>query len=139
MKNLHPLLVHLPIALLPFGVLLDFLSVILKREDTERAAWWCLLAGTIGLAATVGSGIMAKNTVTIHTAAESTLESHEEIAMLVGGLFAFLILWRISCRSKLPEKLRFLYLLIALGATVLMLEGAYLGGKLVFTFGIGVG
>src|SRR3954469_3226277 len=51
---LHPLLVHLPIALLPLGVILDVASWIVQRPELAlvRCAFLCLVAG-------IGTGLLA--------------------------------------------------------------------------------
>jgi uncharacterized membrane protein len=39
--ELHPIIVHFPIALLIVGVLLDFLALFLRRAHLVTAASWC--------------------------------------------------------------------------------------------------
>ncbi len=40
MSNVHPLIVHFPVALLVIAVLADFLSLILKRYDCMCSEHW---------------------------------------------------------------------------------------------------
>ncbi len=65
MPPLHPMIVHFPIALLTAGFLADIWALVFKASDLSRTAWWSQLAGTIGLAAAVGSGLMAKESAGI--------------------------------------------------------------------------
>jgi uncharacterized membrane protein len=138
MPNPHPLLTHFPIALLSVSFAFNLIGVFLKSEQLQWVGWWSQLSGTIGLAATVISGLFAKAGVSIPEAAQSTFESHEQMAFLVTVLAMALLLWRVSCRMLLPLKMRGLYL-FAFGATVIIMWiGAWYGGELIYTFGVGV-
>ena len=44
--ELHPIIVHFPIALLILGVTFDFLGVALRRWGLTDAATWLLVIGT---------------------------------------------------------------------------------------------
>ena len=54
--EIHPILVHFPIALLIISVLFDFLSFFLRRAHLVEAATWCLGLGALGLLASELSG-----------------------------------------------------------------------------------
>ena len=94
--------------------------------------------GTIGLAATVTSGLIAKAGVSIPEVGQTTFDAHRQIAFLVAALSTVLILWRIACRTRLPLKMRGMYLAAFAATIVLMWIGAWYGGELIYTFGVGV-
>lgn len=138
MPNLHPIIIHFPIVLLTLGVLLDSLSVYLKQSQYEMFGRWSQLAGTVGLAAGVLSGLLARSNADVPTEGKVFLETHEQIAFGVITLASFLLLWRVSNRMLLPRKNRPLYFLVSFLMVGLMWVGAWYGGELVFRFGVGV-
>lgn len=138
MSNIHPLLVHIPIALLSMSFLFDCLSLLLKRQEFERTAWWTMLVGTIGLAASVVSGLLAEQSVTIQELAREHFETHQQIAFVIAGLYSVLLLWRIGCKTELPKQKEWFFVGISLFGVVLLWIGAWYGGELVFRFGVGV-
>jgi len=139
MPSLHPLIVHFPIALLTVGLLADVWARLFKTSDLSRAGWWSQLAGTIGLAAAVGSGLIAKESAGISDAsAASVLEGHEQWALWSMVIFAALLFWRIAARTRLPANPRYVYAgLYCIGLVALWLT-AWHGGELVYGWGVGV-
>jgi uncharacterized membrane protein len=138
MPNVHPLLVHLPIAILLVAYIFDQLSTILKKEELERVGWWTQLAGTVGLAATVVSGLLAEASIIIPEAAQEHLETHEQLAFVAAGTFATLFLWRISSKTKLPPRYRAVYLSLFAAGVLVIWMGAWFGGEMVYRYGVGV-
>lgn len=138
MLNLHPLFVHFPVALLPVALILEIAALLLNKEEISRAGWWNQVLGTIALAAAVVSGLFAKETVVLSDAAREVIATHEQLAFLAAALSGGLLFWRISCRGKIPDKQRYLFLLLlALGAGLVIMCG-WFGGELVFRLGVGV-
>ena len=138
MPNVHPMLVHLPIAILLVAYIFDQLSTILKKEELERVGWWTQLAGAVGLAATVVSGLLAEASIVIPEAAHEYLEIHEQLAFVAAGTFVTLFLWRISCKTKLPSRYRVVYLGLFAGGVIVIWIGAWFGGEMVYRYGVGV-
>ena len=138
MPNLHPLLVHFPIALLTFGFVFDMFGLVSKRNELSRVGWWIQVAGTLGLLTAVVTGLLARETVVIPVAAYDTFENHEQIAFIVTAVFAALLLWRIASRTHLPQRYKILFLVLFLFGLVLMWLGAWFGGEMVYRFGVGV-
>jgi uncharacterized membrane protein len=137
MSNIHPFLVHFPVALLTTALAFDLLALLLSREELAKAGWWVQVAGTIGIAAAVLSGLAARNQATISAQASGTFETHQQIAFLATGAFMALLLWRAGMRTRIDPGRRMLYLtLYALSLACLWL-GAWYGGELVYRFGIG--
>ena len=138
MPNLHPLMVHFPIALLTVSVALDFVSVLREKEELARSGWWTMLIGVCWLAASVISGLFAKESVVLVGKTQEVFEVHQQLAFLVAVMFGTLILWRLGTQTTLPARLQSLYLGLSLLALVLMWVGALYGGRMVYEFGVGV-
>jgi uncharacterized membrane protein len=139
MPPLHPLIVHFPIALLTAALLADAGARLFKTSGLSRAGWWSQLVGTIGLAAAVGSGLIAKESAGIQNAvAGSVLDAHQQWALWSLVLFAGLIFWRIAARTQLPANPRFVYWGLYCIAVVTLWLTAWHGGELVYGLGVGV-
>lgn len=139
MLPLHPFIVHFPIALLTVGLLAEVCARLFKTSDLSRAGWWSQLAGTIGLAAAVGSGLIAKESAGIQDyIVGSALEAHEQWALGSMAIFAALLLWRIAARTHVPANPRFVYMVLYVIAVMALCLTAWHGGKLVYGLGVGV-
>jgi uncharacterized membrane protein len=138
MSNIHPLLVHFPITLLTVSVFFDVAFLVSKKPHFEQTGWWTLLAGSLGLAATVASGILAEQTVTISHGAREHFETHQQLALLVAGAYSLLLLWRIANRTKLPTRKEWAFVGLSCLAAILVWVTGWYGGEMVFRYGIGV-
>ncbi len=138
MPNIHPLLIHLPIALLTCSFLFDFVGMFWKKETLQAAGWWTMVFGTLGLASAIVSGLQAEKTVWIAPAALDHFQTHQQLAFVEAGIYATLLLWRIANRGELPSKWRWGFVGIALLGVVGIWVGAWYGGEMVYRFGVGV-
>ncbi|MBI4535590.1 MAG: DUF2231 domain-containing protein [Ignavibacteriae bacterium] len=139
MPNIHPFLVHFPIALLTVSFLADLAATLTRNEDLHKVGWWTLLLGTLGLAASVVTGLLAESTITIPREAKEFFEVHEQIGFIVSAIFIFLFLWRIASRTHLPTRNRIWFHIFSLIGVILIWMGAWYGGEMVYRFGVGVG
>ncbi|MER3523081.1 MAG: hypothetical protein C4326_03200 [Ignavibacteria bacterium] len=137
MPNLHPLFVHLPLALLSASWLFDVVGILLRKEEFERTGWWTLLAGAAGLAATVVTGLAAESSVVVPERAGSALENHQQLAFAAAAIYSGVLLWRFARRTCLPQPLWMYFTLSGVGVLLLWLTG-WFGGELVFRYGVGV-
>lgn len=136
--NLHPLLVHFPIALLLAYIVLDWAGRIWKEKGFTEAAWYSLILGTIGALVTLGSGLLDARGITAADPAFTTLTIHKISAIATVVLFGFQTVCYARNRGKYTRNTEILHTIIQLaGATAIIITG-YFGGQLVFEFGIGV-
>lgn len=136
MTSIHPFMVHFPIALLTVAAVLEVVAFISGKEEYSRAGWWNQVAGSMGLAFAVLSGLSAEKAARIGADAAGIFETHQQVAFAVSALFALLLLWRIGVRTRIPKNHRLLYLALFLAGVILLLTGAWYGGELVFRFGV---
>lgn len=94
--------------------------------------------GTIGIAAAVASGLVAKSQALIPSQAAGTFDTHQQIAFLSAGAFTALLLWRVGMRTRIVPPRRTLYLALYAAALGCLWIGAWYGGELVYRFGIGL-
>ncbi len=138
MPNIHPFLVHFPVALLTTALAFDLLGILLAQEELSKVGWWAQLVGTVGIAAAVLSGLVAKTQAVISPSAAGTFDTHQQIAFLSTAAFTALLLWRIAMRTHIDPLRRTLYLVLFAASLACLWTGAWFGGELVYRFGVGL-
>jgi uncharacterized membrane protein len=145
--NPHAVVVHLPVALLPTGLLVDLGSLVFRRRVwMERTAASLYLIGTLGAAAAYLTGEKASETMwRFSGAAQAAMADHEDLALLTLAAFCGITLLRVTAswlsRHDRVVPIGFFRLLAvsaALAGTLLLLVTAHHGGRLVFRYGMGV-
>jgi len=126
----HPALVHFTIAFLGVGGLVEAIGILAGREKAERAGTLMSLIGTASLLPTV---------IAIDVAAPASpwLDRHERFGIILLGACLGLLVTRAWGRGKIPTEIRNLYAIGLLLAVALMTVTAFLGGMLVYSFGVG--
>jgi uncharacterized membrane protein len=94
LAELHPIVVHFPIALLITSVVLDFAGCFLHRAGLTTAATWCLLLGVPGAYAALFSGFLSERDVALALAG-NLLHLHKVCAVLTTFSFSLLLLVRL--------------------------------------------
>ena len=134
--ELHPMLVHFPIALLLAGVAVEWATRWRPNESRRRAAAGLLMAGTILGWLAAGAGLLAFLTVPAHTEDAHTLMYWHlglGTAMLIVFSCVAIVRWR---RRTEPVSAG---LTCAAGvACILLVFTGYLGGAIVYHGGAGV-
>jgi uncharacterized membrane protein len=92
--ELHPIIVHFPIALLLLAVALDFLTVFFRRWGLADTASWLLVFGVPSAALALLSGWFSEHYVTVGAAGQ-ILHLHKLAAFSASGLFGFLLVIRL--------------------------------------------
>ena len=103
MENIHPVVVHFPIVLLPLALLFQILAVG-RGNDRQRIALWFLWLGTLGALAAATTGLLAEAEVEHPEAAHEVMELHKTLMLTTTGLGALLsmlapVQWRAAALS----------------------------------------
>jgi len=140
--NIHPMLVHFPIALFMVAIFMDLAGYILPKE------WWdekknLILYGLSGLAAVVTffSGKQAADSVFIEAETQNLLTAHADWAEYTVWFIGLYALLRIGLyvwvKSEMP--------ILKIGMTLVSFIGAFLlfqtgdrGAQMVYQYGVGV-
>lgn len=148
--TLHPATVHFPIALLLVGSVAALLYVWWQpRLEFRVLTWWLLALGWVGAAVASLTGLLAQGNLPPQSEYTSVLNGHitSALAVLVvyGALFYRAWLFRNRRRAGDPVDLldaprtrSWLTLLLLLGMAFISI-GGWLGGELVYTWGVNVG
>lgn len=131
MINLHPLIVHFPIALFLTSFLLDVVGVIFSKENFKRAGFYNLALAFLGALTAVYSGGIAEHDAQKLGVAPHIIHSHENFAYISLWAIIGIFLFRTIFAKTTIKKLRLLYLLVALAGVVLISLTGYYGGEIV--------
>ena len=136
--NVHPLLVHFPIAFL-FGFLLtELYGLIFRNRDARRLDSGLLYLGAIGAVMAAAAGLFAAATVPHGAKVHEILEWHEKAGLTVAGLSVAMALWRRFGGIPASAMSRTLSLLLTIILSVVLFLGADLGGMMVYKHGVAV-
>ena len=137
LQNIHPLVVHFPIAFLFAATLLYFLGAGLRKESIAGAALWALVLGAIGAVLSAGTGLYASEGVMIAPSVrDALLTRHRNLMVAVTALTGVLTVWAVVARP-LPRRGRWAFLIGLIAMCVLIARGADYGGRLVFDYNAG--
>jgi uncharacterized membrane protein len=140
LTNIHPMLVHFPIALLIVGFGSDVLGLFLKREFFSKVGFYLLILGTLGVIAAYFSGDAAGEGLAEGGALKLALETHEGAALLTLWLCvaAAVVRTGLVAAKKFTGTLRWIPVLMFLAAVLSVARTGHYGGQLVFNHAAGV-
>lgn len=136
--NIHPSLVHFPIALLAAFFLLELFGTIFRKERLRLAASTMLYCGALGAIAAAAAGLYAASIVPHGQDVHEIMEWHERLGITVTSLALILSLWRWLAKSVIDGIAEALHLFLAAIMVVCMVFGADLGGLMVYEYGVAV-
>ena len=137
LQNIHPLVVHFPIAFLVGAALFYFLSWIFRNQNFATTAFLLLILGTLAAGAAVGTGLYAEEGVMVsRSVREHLLELHETIMLVTLGLSIALSVWA-SITRPFPKKGRWIFLLLFLILLGIIAVGADYGARMVYDYNAG--
>jgi uncharacterized membrane protein len=140
--NLHPLIIHFPIALLVTAAAVDLANIIFGRPAWEAgmAAYLYTAGATFALAAYL-TGRDAVDTVFVPGMAHGLMDDHWNWALLTTGYFAVFATLRLSthfARVRWSRRSRVLLVMLGLIGIVFLHQTAERGAQLVYEHGVGV-
>jgi len=134
--EIHPALIHFPIAFLLGGLLLDLVARIRPRESLTRAASGLFIAGVVSGVVAAAAGAISYYTVPAHTeAAHEQMDAHLVLASAALVLFALVAIARWRGRTQPASAIA---LCGGFLGSALLVSAALLGGKAVYQGGAGV-
>jgi uncharacterized membrane protein len=139
--NIHPILVHFPIVLFFFAVLMDFLSFFVPENWwNERITIVTYFLGVISVIVVYFTGKMAQGTLqNLSAAAQQAVIQHQNWAIWTLWFFVIYTLARVYLffTQKIQiRKWHVLMFLISLAGLFLLYKTGEHGGKLVYKYGL---
>lgn len=138
LENIHPLLVHFPIAFFTAFFLIDCIGTVTKKAQWRYVAACLLYLGTIAAIFTVIAGLFAANSVEHGDDVHDIMERHEHIGIAVLSLSLFLSAWRLKQWGMHSSGTNAIFLGLAGFLCFLLSLGADLGGLMVYQYGVAV-
>lgn len=137
LQNLHPLVIHFPIAFLTGAALLYMAAWLLKNECLAHSACVVLVMGALSLAVAVATGLYAEQGVMVSLSVrDQLLKPHKTSMLATLGLCSALTGWALLARP-FPKKGRLLFLSLLLTMIGIMTVGADFGGRMVYDYNAG--
>ena len=133
LQEVHPSVVHFPIALLPVAVGADLLGRVTGSARLSELGRMLMPVAAAGAAVSAATGLIAQEEVVAEGVAEEILVTHRNLNLSLVTLSAALAAWRWGRKRPGPG-----YLAVALAGIGAMSYSAYLGGKMVYEHGVGV-
>ncbi len=135
---MHPISVHYTIALTSASLIFDALGFFLGKASLAAAGGWTLAGSALMTLVTNSTGLSSSARAPVEEGeARSFLRAHMALGLIFYGLLVAVTLWRVSLWQG-GRGVSWLYL-AALGtvALVMTVQG-YLGGELVYRYGVEV-
>mgnify|MGYP002778205073 CR=1 FL=1 len=133
LHELHPTLVHYPLALIPTAWLADALGWLTGSRTLMNVGRVMMPVAAASAAVTGAAGLIAQESVKAEGPAHDVLVTHRTLN--VGLIAATTVLAVLRSREEEPRPA---HLLAGLVGMVAMSYSAYLGGKMVYDHGVGV-
>jgi len=133
--ELHPAIVHFPIALFVSALGFEFASLIFKKENFHRTAFYLYVLATLIAPLAVWTGWTEAEEHNLH---HPVLNIHRTFAFITMwfSLVSLPVLWAIDRRSAKSFRLVFFACLLVIVSS--MAITAYNGGRMVYEYGIGI-
>ena len=135
---MHPIFVHFTIALTSASLAFDALGFFFNKASLTSAGGWTLVGSAVMTLATLSTGLTSSTRAPVEEVeARSFLRAHMALGFIFYGLLVAIVFWRASLWQS-GRSVSWVYLAaLAVVALVMTVQG-YLGGELVYRYGVEV-
>ncbi len=143
LSQLHPLIVHFPIAFFYLYIILELINFFFKKRDLHKIILLFLIIGVIGGIISVLTGNQAfqylSESPSLNLYHFYLIEKHEYFASITIWYFLAVLVLKLYflLKKKNDTRLHYIFIIFAFGGSVLLYKTAEWGGRLVYKFGIG--
>ncbi len=113
------------------------LGSIVKKVDLFIAGKWALFFGAMGSGVAVWSGLQAAQTVVHDSEIHQIIIMHQYLGIGILVLSVLLSLWLLVTKSNIPKQ-RGLFLSGLIALSLMIVQAADFGGRMVYGRGVGV-
>jgi len=138
MPNFHPLFVHFPIALITVIAFCEIAALITRKTVFRQASLVLAIFVVLGAIGSVATGLAAEESVEHNAAAHELMEIHEVVGLMFLGMVIIYAAIRIVFRNRPDGITAWICAILAVAALAVVSYGAYLGGEMVYRYGVGV-
>jgi uncharacterized membrane protein len=133
LEQMHPALVHVPIALLPLAVGADLIGSVTKNESLLSLGEKAIFVSAAGAVSSAVTGLIAGEEVNVEGTSMDMLMTHRNLNIVATVVASSMAIWRANRRR--PNAV---YLGTGVIGAGVLAYTSYLGGKLVYDVGVGV-
>jgi uncharacterized membrane protein len=135
---MHPIFVHFTIALTASSLIFDALGFFFNKASLTAAGGWTLVGSTLMTLITLSTGLTSSTRAPVEEGeARSFLRAHMALGLIFYGLLVSVTLWRLSIWQD-GVGVTWLYLATMAIVSLVMTVQGYLGGELVYRYGVEV-
>ena len=135
---MHPIFVHFTIALTSASLIFDALGFFSGRASLTAAGGWTLVGSALMTLATLSTGLTSAARAPVEEgAARSFLRAHMALGFIFYGLLVAIFFWRVSLWQS-GQGVSWVYLAALAFVSLVMTAQGYLGGELVYRYGVEV-
>ena len=129
--ELHPLVIHFPIALFSSAVLFDCIAIVFKNNELLITSWWVMLLALFSSVFAIITGLIDDNLIGHLFTTLPLWDNHGLMQIISIVIFLSIFIWR----TKQPDlfdskKYVLIYLLIGLTNVVILFYGSHIGAIL---------
>jgi uncharacterized membrane protein len=135
---MHPIFVHFTIALTSASLVFDALGFFLNKTSLTNAGGWALLGSAVMTLMTISTGLTSSTRAPVEEGeARSFLRAHMALGLIFFGLLVAVTFWRTWLWQR-GQGVSWLYLISLAAVSLVMSLQGYLGGELVYRYGVEV-
>src|SRR5205085_11169444 len=135
---MHPIFVHFTIALTSVSLVFDALGFFLGKQSLTAAGGWTLVSAAVMTLVTLSTGLTSSTRAPVEEGeARSFLRAHMALGFIFYGLLVAITFWRVSLWQS-GQSVSWLYLAALAFVSLVMTVQGYLGGELVYRYGVEV-
>ena len=135
---MHPIFVHFTIALTSASLVFDALGFFWSKASLTATGGWTLIGSAVMTLATISTGLTSSARAPIEEGeARSFLRAHMALGLIFYGLLVAITFWRLSLWQD-GRSVSWVYLISLAVVSLVMTVQGYLGGELVYRYGVEV-
>jgi uncharacterized membrane protein len=138
MANIHPLVVHFPIAFLSAFFVTDLIGTFSKNDNLRQLATGLLYLGTLAAGVAGFVGLLAEASVEHGENVHLILERHKTIGFSVLAISFVLSAWRLLSGGRINGVANVIFIVFAAILNIFLILGVDLGGLMVYKYGVAV-
>lgn len=135
---MHPIFVHFTIALTSSSLIFDTLGFFFNKQSLMAAGGWTLVGSAVMTLATLSTGLTSSTRAPVEEGeARSFLRAHMALGFIFYGLLVAITFWRVWLWQS-EQNVSWVYLAALAIVSLVMTVQGYLGGELVYRYGVEV-
>ena len=135
---MHPIFVHFTIALTSASLVFDALGFLLNKASLTAAGAWTLVGSVVMTLMSFFTGLTSSTRAPVEEGeARSFLRAHMALGLIFYGVLVSMTFWRVSLWQN-GRGVSWVYLASLTVVVLIMSVQGYLGGELVYRYGLEV-